>query len=325
MHPAFSVIFLTTLLGAGQGLFLAMFTGQIYSLAQFLPAQDDQFYALGSLVALVLLVAGLGASFFHLGRPERAWRSAAMWRTSWLSREVIILPILMLLVFAYGVTHWMEWTSPLFRIGEVLEVDATLVFGFLGMLASFALFVSTAMIYASVKFLEEWHSTFTVFNFTLLGLASGFMLAAAYSAFLGNPLSPFFGTWAVVLTLAALISRGAHLMRNARIKHKSTLQTAIGIRHTAIVQKAQGAMGGSFNTREFFHGRSESTVRLIRNSFLILVFPVPILLIVAAYLIASTTLPILAFAIQYIGLLAERWYFFAEAKHPQNLYYQSVS
>jgi sulfite dehydrogenase (quinone) subunit SoeC len=325
MHPAFSVIFLTTLLGAGQGLFLAMLTGQLYALARFVPAQDDRFYAIGGLVALLLLILGLGASFFHLGRPERAWRSAAMWRTSWLSREVIILPILMALVFAYSLAHWMGWTGPWFRIGEALDVDATLIFGLLGTIASFALFVSTAMIYASVKFLEEWHSTFTVFNFTLLGLASGFMLAAAYSAYIGNPLVPFFGTWAVILTLAALISRGGHLVRNARLQHKSTVQTAIGIRHTSVIQKAQGAMGGSFNTREFFHGRSESTVRLVRNVFLILVFPVPILLIAGAYLIASPTLPILAFMIQYLGLIAERWYFFAEAKHPQNLYYQSVA
>ncbi|SDW25994.1 sulfite dehydrogenase subunit SoeC [Thiocapsa roseopersicina] len=325
MHPAFSVIFLTTLLGAGQGLFLAMFTGQLYAIARFLPVQEDQFYAIGSLVALWLLVVGLGASFFHLGRPERAWRSAAMWRTSWLSREVIILPILMALVFAYSVAHLMHWTQPWFRIGEVLGVDATLLLGLLGTIASFALFVSTAMIYASVKFLQEWHSTFTVANFTLLGLASGFMLAAAYSAYLGNPLVSFFGTWAVVLTLGALVSRVAHLRRNARLKHKSTVQTAIGVRHTAVVQKAQGAMGGSFNTREFFHGRSPETVRLVRNLFLILVFPMPILLISGAYLIESTTLPILAFVIQYIGLLAERWYFFAEAKHPQNLYYQSIS
>jgi Fe-S-cluster-containing dehydrogenase component len=42
--------------------------------------------------ALVLAAAALVASFFHLGRPERAWRAAAMWRTSWLSREVIALP-----------------------------------------------------------------------------------------------------------------------------------------------------------------------------------------------------------------------------------------
>jgi DMSO reductase anchor subunit len=34
---------------------------------------------------------------------------------------------------------------------------------------------------------------------------------------------------------------------------------------------------------------------------------------------------VLAFALQYLGLLAERWYFFAEANHPQNIYYQAMS
>ena len=32
----------------------------------------------------------------------------------------------------------------------------------------------------------------------------------------------------------------------------------------------------------------------------------------------------MAFIIQYIGLLAERWFFFAQANHPQNLYYQTI-
>ena len=63
------------------------------------------FYAHGSLIALAFLVAGLVASFFHLGRPERAWRAAAKWRTSWLSREVIVLPAFMGIVFLYGVAH----------------------------------------------------------------------------------------------------------------------------------------------------------------------------------------------------------------------------
>jgi DMSO reductase anchor subunit len=57
----------------------------------------------------------------------------------------------------------------------------------------------------------------------------------------------------------------------------------------------------------------------------VLVFPVPIGLVLLAYMLESSTLPIVAFAIQYLGLLAERWYFFAEAEHPQNLYYQQVS
>lgn len=324
MHPAFSVLFLTTLIGAGQGLFLAMVTGQLYAIARFLPAQEANFYAGGSAIALLLLIAGLGASFFHLGRPERAWRAASQWRTSWLSREVIVLPVVMALVFAYGLTHWLGWTQPWFKVGQ-LEVDPSLLLGVLGTLASLALFVCTAMIYGAVRFLQEWHTPLTVSNFLFLGAASGFMLAAAYSAWLGNPLLTFFGIWAVILTLLGLVSRLAHLMRNARIRRKSTVQTAIGVRHTAVVQKAQGATGGSFNTREFFHGASGSTLTLVRWSFLLLAFPLPIALIVAAYFTESPSLPVLAFLVQYLGLLAERWYFFAEARHPQNLYYQSVA
>jgi DMSO reductase anchor subunit len=325
MHPAYSVIFLTTLIGAGQGLFLALFTGQLYALAKLLPVQGGGFYALGSLIALGLLALGLIASFFHLGRPERAWRAASRWRTSWLSREVLVLPLVMVLVAAYGIAHWLDWTSPLLTLGDALPLDPTLLIGLIGTLATFALFVCTALIYASVKFLEEWHSPLTVANFTLFGIASGFMLAAAYSAWDGNQLVTFFGTWAVVATLLALITRVASLSRNARLRHKSTIQTAIGVRHRAVLQKAQGATGGSFNTREFFHGRAPATLRDVRLLFLILVFPVPILLIAAAYGIHSPTLPVAAFAAQFLGLLAERWYFFAEARHPQNLYYQSVA
>lgn len=325
MHPAFSVIFLTTLIGAGQGLYLAMVTGQLYAVARFLPPQNDQFYAIGSLVALVLLIAGLGASFFHLGRPERAWRAAAKWRTSWLSREVIVLPIVMALVFAYGLAHWMGWTQPLFQLGASLQVDLTLLLGVLGTVASFALFVCTAMIYAGVKFLQEWHTPLAVTNFIFLGAASGFMLAAAYSAYIGNPLTLFYGTWAVILTLAGLVSRLAHLRRNRRLERKSTVQTAIGVRHSVLAQKSQGAMGGSFNTREFFHGQSQRTFDGVRNAFLVLVFPLPILLIGAAYVTESASLSVAAFLVQFVGLMAERWSFFAEAQHPQNLYYQSVS
>jgi DMSO reductase anchor subunit len=71
MHPAFSVIFLTTLIGAAQGLFLALFTAQSYAAFKLLPQPDAHaFYGQGSLLALVLLVGGLVASFFHLGHPS---------------------------------------------------------------------------------------------------------------------------------------------------------------------------------------------------------------------------------------------------------------
>ena len=54
-----------------------------------------RFTASALLLAVVMLGVGLAASFLHLGRPERAWRAMAMWRTSWLSREVIVLPAFM--------------------------------------------------------------------------------------------------------------------------------------------------------------------------------------------------------------------------------------
>ena len=40
MRPAISVILLTTLIGAGQGLFLALFTVQSYALVGLLPAAE---------------------------------------------------------------------------------------------------------------------------------------------------------------------------------------------------------------------------------------------------------------------------------------------
>ena len=326
MHPAFSVIFLTTLLGAGQGLFLALYTSQVYAFFHVLPPQADSgFYVGGSLLALLFLIAGLVASFFHLGHPERAWRAAAKWRTSWLSREVIVLPAFMGLVFLYSAVHWLGWNPPLITFEGGLTLDATMVLGILGTVLCFTLFVCTAMIYACLKFLQEWHSPLTVANYILLGGASGFTLAAAYSAYAAPGLVGFYGKWAIVITLLGLATRVATLLRNARLKPKSTLQTAIGVRHGQIVQKAQGFMGGSFNTREFFHGKPISLLRSIKWVFLLLAFPLPVLLLAVGLSSSASALLPVAFLVQYAGLLAERWFFFAQSSHPQNLYYQAIS
>jgi len=325
MNPAFSVIFLTTLIGVGQGLFLALFTQQSYALFGLLPQQDARFYALGSLLALVFLVAGLIASFFHLGRPERAWRSATQWRTSWLSREVIVLPSFMGVVFLYGALHLAGFDPVLLTLPSGLMITATVVLGTLGTLLAFTLFVSTGMIYACMRFLREWYSPLTVINFILLGGASGFTLATLYAAMFAPTQTGFLGDWAIIITLLALLGRSSSLLRNARLKPMTTLQTAIGIKHPHIMQTSQGAMGGSFNTREFFHGKSDSFLNSLKTIFLLLTFILPVLLLAVNLSYPSVLLLCVAFVAQYIGLLAERWYFFAEAKHPQNLYYQRIS
>ena len=325
MHPAFSVIFLTTLIGAGQGLFLALFTAQVYSVVGLLPAQDRWFYAIGSVIAVLLLLAGLVASFFHLGHPERAWRSAAMWRTSWLSREVIVLPAVIGSVMVYGLVQFLGWDLSIIGIHTAVPGDLSLLIGATAVVFAFALFLCTGMIYACIKFLQEWSTWLTVINYTLFGLASGFLLATAYAAYYAPDLVNFYAAWTLIITAAVLVTRTASLMRNARIKHKSTVQSAIGVRHNRIVQKSMGFMGGSFNTREFFHGVKPLMFRSIKWTFLVLVFPVPMILLWIGYAYGSPLVLLAAFGVQYVGLLAERWYFFAQANHPQNLYYQTIS
>jgi DMSO reductase anchor subunit len=325
MHPAFSVIFLTTLIGAGQGLFLALFTAQVYSVVSLLPAQDRWFYAIGSVVAVLLLIAGLTASFFHLGHPERAWRSAAMWRTSWLSREVIVLPAVIGSVMVYALVQFLGWDLNVIGIHTAVPGDLSLLIGAAAVVFAFALFLCTGMIYACIKFLQEWSTWLTVINYTLFGLASGFLLATAYAAYYAPDLVNFYAVWTLIITAAVLVTRTASLLRNARIKRKSTLQSAIGVRHNRIVQKSMGFMGGSFNTREFFHGVKPLLFRSIKWTFLVLVFPVPMMLLWIGYAGGSPGVLLAAFGVQYVGLLAERWFFFAQANHPQNLYYQTVS
>ena len=312
MRPAFSVVFLTTLIGAAQGLFLALFALDAATLG--LPGQGarSRFFMQGALVAVVLAALGLLASFFHLGRPERAWRAAAMWRTSWLSREVIVLPAFMALVAAYGFAHG---RAP----------HAAMPIGALAFVACAALFYCTAMIYACIKFLPEWASPFTVANFTLMGCASGASLALALAALASSPAVILLAPASVVLTLAALVTRVASLVRNARLAPPSTLQTAIGIANPRIRQVSQGFTGESFNTLEFFHGRTPRQMVAIRTGFLILAFVVPVGLVLLGMASRSALLLLLAFPVQYAGLVMERWYFLAEGNHAQNLYYQGRS
>ena len=326
MHPAFSVIFLTTLIGVAQGLFLALFSAQAYTELNLLPSVADtsSFFGYGAVITFLFLLAGLIASIFHLGHPERAWRAAAMWRTSWLSREVIALPLMMGVTFIYGVIHLGGFDDVVYETATN-HFTFSLLVGSLGVVAAFILFICTAMIYACIKFLQEWSSPLTVINYILLGTASGFTFATAFSSYYNVPeITKFYGVWAIILTVVALLTRSASLLRNSRIKYKSNLQSAIGIRHNKIVQKSQGSMGGSFNTREYFHGKTEYFLKSIKWLFMMLVFPVPVILLSAAMGEVNPQVLVAAFVVQYTGLLAEHWFFFAQAKHPQNLYYETI-
>jgi sulfite dehydrogenase (quinone) subunit SoeC len=314
MNPAWSVVCFTTLAGIGQGAVTALAAGTLAGVT--LPAP----LAIATLgVSLVLLVVALAASFLHLGRPERAWRAVLMWRTSWLSREVIVLPAFITLVALWLGLHL--WGQP----GALRDV----VLPILAVVVSLALWYCTAMIYACIRFIQEWAHPFTLANYTLIGLSSGLVLFAALAGLSGVPqLVPSAAGWALAVTVVAAAVRIASIIRNSRLRPKSNLQSATGIRHPQLAQKSMGMTGGSFNTREFMHGRTRAFVARIKFFAIGAGFVVPALLLLPP-LASGGAAPggwlLLAVAVQCVGLLAERWYFFAQARHPQNLYYQVVS
>ena len=63
----------------------------------------------------------------------------------------------------------------------------------------------------------------------------------------------------------------------------------------------------------------------MKSAFLLLGFALPALLLVCGLATESTWPWLLALVLQAPGLIAERWYFLAQANHPQNLYYQAVA
>jgi DMSO reductase anchor subunit len=309
MNPAFSVVVFTTAAGAGQGLVVALALAALLGI----PLAPTSLRG-GLVVAIVLLVVGLAASFLHLGRPLRAWRAWLMWRTSWLSREVIVLPAFIALVAAWWLVARDAAPAPTLLPLAAIAVSALL-------------WLCTAMIYACLRFIEEWAQPLTIVNFALIGLSSGLVLACALAAIAGERAALAAALpAALVATVVAGVARVAAIRRNDALRHRSTLQTATGIAAARLVQKSMGMSAGAFNTREFFHRASAAALRTIRRTAVALAFVVPALVVA---LVWARALPAwaCAFAVlaQAPGLLADRWLFLAQAKHPQNLYYQVVS
>lgn len=311
MRPQFSIIFFTTLAGMAQGLlfFLALINLEA-------PVFSASFISMLALpVSFILLTLGLVASFFHLGHPERAWRAAMMWRTSWLSREVIALPAVMLLT-AMTFLYIQSGVVPAWLWAAVI-------------LGTLVLWICTAKIYQCIRFIQEWSHPSTLTNFILLGLSSGGLLLEFLLLVWNDPNTPMgisliSGVNFILLFLALNLKLWIW-RRNQKLRPKSNLASATGIKSINIRQTSMGFMGGSFNTREFFHHQTDRVINNIRKVILLMVYIGPMVLLALNMNSPSTFQIALALLMHYLGLLAERWMFFAEANHPQNLYYQRVS
>jgi len=150
------------------------------------------------LASLTLLFAGLTASVFHLGQPLKAWRVWLGWRTSWLSREAMLLNAFAGFAVTSIAARWLPLLTNCYLLITLLVAAA-------GIAAVFA----QAMVYADThrSFWSLRHTAPRFFGSVLvLGLALALVL---------QPAVPI----AIALVLATLLKLGCEL---AVLKHADT-------------------------------------------------------------------------------------------------------
>ena len=312
MHPAFSVIFFTTASGAGYGLLTLM---AIFQAGGLLTA-DRMLGLTGFLIAFFLITAGLLSSTFHLGHPERAWRALSQWRTSWLSREGVFAILTYIPTGAYAVL----W------IFTDLRPDWFTVLGVVGAMLCMQTVYCTAMIYASLKTIRAWSNGWVPIGYFALSIMSGALLLNAVATAFGQAQPALFWTAAVAIAVAGIVKMQYWRFVDRR-PSESTAETATGLKGEVRLLEAPHTQE-NYLQKEMGYKIAQKHAAKLRQLAIAAGFVAPILLTTLANTstgFTATALTILAVLVAAIGVLIERWLFFAEAKHVVTLYYGAGS
>jgi len=213
-----------------------------------------------------------------------------------------------LVVFGIYVLIWMATGSRYQLLGLLSALGAAITV------------FTTSMIYAQLKTVPQWNSRLTPLVYGAFALGSGWLLASA----LGTHEAPeLWGIGLVVLAWAAKWLWWARAGRARLADAGSSPETATGLGFIGKVRLLERPhTGENYLTREMVHRIGRKHAARLRMLALLLGGAVPILVLTIVALSGAPSLfNLLAAVSMVIGLLAERWLFFAEAEHAVSLYY----
>ena len=313
MHPALSVLFFTTLSGAGFGLWFWL------GLRMALGPPPANFMALGWWLLLigagVLAAVGLLASFWHLGKPLRAWRAFSQWRTSWLSREGVFA------VACFPVALALLWMLP-GQASPVMAPVLRLAGALLAVLCVATIFC-TAMIYASLKPVPAWRHRLVLPVYLLFALLTGglplLLVGGVQHTGFESALLP-----ALALVAAALLAMKLVYWRDIdRTPLAQTRGDAVGLPGRGVAVFERPHTEANYLTQEMGFVVARRHAAPLRVLALLGFGLVPLLCLALAWWVPASgagALP-LATASALVGAFVERWLFFAQARHLVTLYY----
>jgi sulfite dehydrogenase (quinone) subunit SoeC len=310
MHPALSIVFFTSASGAGFALLLLLGLGAPLGLVP--PSASFGFAALA--LAVLLAGAGLASSAFHLGRPERAWRAFSQWRSSWLSREGVFSVLTFLPAAVFG-------------IGWVFFGTTGGLVGLCGILAAALATVTiycTGMIYASLRPIHQWHNHWVVPNYFALGLMSA-LLVLNFLVRLWQPRAPGVAVLAVILVAVAWRLKEWYWRSIDTTSAPSTVASATLLGSRGKVRMLEPPhTEENYLLKEMGFAIARKHRARLRGIVRLAGFALPAILTLFALFVGGVFGVIaagLAAVSAALGIVVERWLFFAEAKHTVTLYY----
>jgi DMSO reductase anchor subunit len=311
MHPALSVIFFTTASGAGYG--ALVWLGLLTALG-VLPA-TAWFGVPAIVIALALVTVGLLSSTLHLGRPERAWRAVSQWRSSWLSREGLASLITYVPACVFGLA-WLIAGRP---------TTLVVIAGLLTTVMAVVTVICTAMIYASLKPIRQWHNRFVPPVYLLFSLFTGALCAGAIAAFFDHRDAVLLAVLAILAGIGAFATKLAYWRSIDAAPATSTPESATGLGQIGKVRLLEAPhTEENYLLREMGYRIARKHASALRRIALAGGGALPLVLVVVSIPvggIAGTALLIAAAVLALLGMLVERWLFFAEATHTVVLYY----
>lgn len=305
MHPAGSIIIFTSLSGLGYG--LAAFLG----LGLIDPAAVST--KIGHVLALALISGGLLSSTLHLGNPQRAWRAFSQWRSSWLSRE----GVLAIVTFAP-----LSANAALSIFADRYEP----VPGLIGAALCACTVFCTAMIYASLKSIDTWHTWLTPACYLAFAAAGGSLLGCFFAMGAFTPHPRWFIAAAGALVVLAWSAKLLWWRRHGRLVARSTPETATGLGAIGSVKLFERPhVTENYLTREMGYRVARKHARKLARLAVIYGGVAPVLVLLVLFFAGPGT-PGIAAALAALGLfllgqVVERWLFFAQARHAVMNYY----
>ncbi len=293
MHPAFSVLIFTVTAGAGYGLLGWLSANELFDWWALTTGNQ----LLVGVIAMVLISIGLSASTWHLANPKNAWRSFSRFRTSWLSREAVFAIILYPLAALYAAAIYFAWSSVTLWAGLCLLLSLVIVF-------------VTAMIYASLKTIRQWHTPLVPILYLLFATTSGGLTWALLLAWSGADISALANILAGLVAITAVVKLGYFMC--FQVPGSNSIQTATGFTEHQVSILDAGHSAPSFLNNEFIYDIAQAKLLRLRWMMMLATFAVP--LCVLCWLPVAINL-LGALLVMMAGLLTERWLFFAEARH----------